>query len=69
MHPADIKAEISKAGTTQKKLAIKMNVTPATVFKVVHGTTVSRRIAKEISGIIGKPINKIWPGLYKSKAA
>jgi lambda repressor-like predicted transcriptional regulator len=74
MHPADIKAHLTKAGHSLAAVARDLNakaerrgeqqVTPAAVWVVVHGHSRSQRIARHISQLTGLPVGKLWPGKY-----
>ena len=69
MHPADIKAEIEKSGTSQADLSRDLKVSKTVVNEVIYGRTTSRRIAEHIAAKIGKSIDEIWPGRYTDQAA
>jgi len=69
MHPADIKAAIEKAGTTQAAIARQLGVGPVMVWQVIHGRSVSRPVADAIADITGLSLKKLWPGVYEDKAA
>lgn len=60
MKPAEIRCAIELAGFNQKKIALKLGVSPGAVSRVIDGTSKSKRIADAISEIIGKPVNEIW---------
>ena len=67
MHPADIKAELQKCGSSCAQLAAQLDVDRSAVSHVVRGDARSRRVAFAISSIIGKPVGEIWPGEYLPK--
>lgn len=67
MHPADIKAEIEKAGITQRKIAKDCGKSIAMVSMVISGDAVSKKVAEAISGAIGKTIEQVWPEKYNAK--
>lgn len=69
MHPADIKAAIEKAGTTQAAIARELEVSGVHVWQVVHGRSQSQRVADAISRVTGIPVKKLWPGVYEKQAA
>lgn len=69
MHPADIKAAIEKAGTTQAAIARELDVSGVHVWQVIHGRSQSQRVAETISRVTGISIRKLWPGVYEKKAA
>jgi lambda repressor-like predicted transcriptional regulator len=67
MHPADIKAAINKAGSSQADVARTLqgrNVTPSAVWAVINGNSRSASIAKHISRITGLAVHVMWPGAY-----
>lgn len=64
MHPEDIKAELRKKGTSQKKIADTLKVNPTTVHNVIYGGCKSERIAGAIAMVIGVDRSAIWPGRY-----
>jgi lambda repressor-like predicted transcriptional regulator len=64
MHPADIKAAIEKAGSSQAAIASRAGVTKGAVSRVVYGHVVSARIASEIKAATGIPVAQLWPGKY-----
>lgn len=65
-HPADIKAAIEKAGSSQADIAREFKVSRPTVNKVVYGQASSLRIAAHIAKLIGKSLEELWPGRYDS---
>jgi len=67
MHPADIKAALEKAGSSQTKIAQTLGVSKTTVGHVIYGRSSSRRIAAEISRVTDLPLSKLWPGRYDDK--
>ena len=69
MHPADIKAELQKRGMPCAEIARRLDVKRGSVSEVVNGNASSRRIAFEISRVLGKPAHVIWPGKYSVKVA
>lgn len=70
MHPADIKARLEKAGSSQADVARSVRgrngdrVTPAAVHHVIRGLSKSKAIAQRISAITGVPVAKLWPSKY-----
>lgn len=71
MHPADIKAAIEKAGSSQAAIARSLGVgtggeslSRTAVFMVVRGISKSRRIATAISKVTGLAVGQLWPGKY-----
>lgn len=64
MHPADIKAALQKKKRTQADVARKLSVRPTIVCQVIHGTSRSRRVARHLAELIGRPVSEIWPGCY-----
>lgn len=70
MHPADIKAAISKAGSSQADVArtLKPAVTPSAVWAVINGNSRSAAIAQHISALTGLPVHAMWPGKYPALA-
>lgn len=68
MHPEDIKAELRKKGSSQKKIADCMKVNQTTVHNVIHGACKSERVAKAIAEVIGVDRSELWPGRYETPA-
>lgn len=64
MHPADIKAAIAKAGSTQARIAASLKVTASAVGNVIHGASRSAAIAHHISQVTGIPVRSMWPNAY-----
>lgn len=70
MHPADIKAALEKAGSTQVDIARSLrgrerqHLSGAAVNQVITGHSKSRRIAGAISKLTGIPVATLWPGKY-----
>ena len=64
MHPADIKAEIEKAGLTQMDLARSTRVSHPTIHLVIYGKSRSKKVETAIAKVIGKPLTAIWPKWY-----
>jgi predicted XRE-type DNA-binding protein len=58
MKPNLIKAEITKANTTQAAIAAYLDVSAMSVSRVINGTMRSERIEAELTKIIGKNIFK-----------
>ena len=69
MHPADIKAAIEKAGSSQRAIASDCEVTPSTVAHVIHGRGVSAKVAQSIAAITGLSLHQLWPARYPASAA
>ena len=69
MHPADIKAELQKAGSSCARVADEAEVKRSTVSKVVNGQKRSRKVAFIIAAKLGKPAHQVWPGQYAAKVA
>jgi len=64
LHPADIKAAITKAGLTQTELAKRLGVSITAINLVIKDHTHSRRIASAISRLTGYSLEELWPGAY-----
>lgn len=60
MHPADIKAALSKKNVSAAKIADELHVSRTAVSNVIAGRSTSARIANRIATIIGKPVQDIW---------
>jgi len=69
MHPADIKAAIEKAGSSQRAIALDCAVTPSTVAHLIHGRGVSAKVAEAIAAITRLPLHQLWPARYPAPAA
>lgn len=61
MHPADIICALSKAGYTQKQIALELGVHPSLPGAVIHDKATSYNCASYISAITQIPLNKLWP--------
>lgn len=61
MHPEMIKAEMRILGVTPAALADKMEISSTAVNMVIAGKQRSHRVMTEISRLLGKPIDSIWP--------
>jgi lambda repressor-like predicted transcriptional regulator len=61
MEPIEIKIALLRCGVSQSDIARRCNTAPSTVHLVVAGKSVSKKIQSEISGVIGIPVNEIWP--------
>jgi lambda repressor-like predicted transcriptional regulator len=64
MHPEQIKAEIRMKGATPSSLADGMNRSRMLISNVIHGRSVSRPVAQQISTFLGKSLHDLWPGKY-----
>jgi lambda repressor-like predicted transcriptional regulator len=64
MHPADIKAALQKAGSSQTAIAKQRKVSKTTVSDVIYGRTTSRPIADLIAQVTGLTLDELWPGKY-----
>lgn len=69
MHPADIKAALEKAGSSQIKIAKALNISDTAVNHVIYGRSTSRRVADLIAQKTGLPLSQLWPGRYDNHAA
>lgn len=61
MHPAEINAEIRKAGATQTAIAETLGVSPATVSAVINGRIKSKRVASAIALVVSRSVVSLWP--------
>lgn len=66
MHPADIRAAITKAGTTQAAIAQQLHVSAGAVWNVVNGKGRSDSIAQHIADLVQIPTAALWPSVYTS---
>lgn len=69
MHPADIKAAIEKAGSSQVDIAAECSVTPSTVAHVINDRGTSTRVAQAIARVTGLSLSQLWPGKYADVAS
>jgi lambda repressor-like predicted transcriptional regulator len=67
MHPADIKAALEKAGSSQIKIAKALEVSDTSVNHVIYGRATSRRTADLIADTTGIPISTLWPNRYEER--
>ena len=68
MHPADIKAALEKAGSSQIEIARACEVSDVAVNHVIYGRASSRRIADAIAKRTGKPLSELWPSRYDKQS-
>lgn len=52
-------------GTTPAAMADQLSLSRMTVSNVIHGRSISRRVANAIADLIEQPVNRIWPGQYE----
>ena len=64
MHPAYIRAALHEKKFPPIRIAERLDVYPSAVSGVINGKVRSRRIALEVSRVVGKPISVLWPGAY-----
>lgn len=70
MHPADIKAALEKAGSSQADVGRSLvsrsgePISHAAVHLVIEGKSRSMRIAKRIAQVTGLSVSTLWPGAY-----
>lgn len=64
MHPADIRAAITKAGTTQAAIAQQLHVSAGAVWNVVNGKGRADAIAQHIADLVQIPASTLWPSVY-----
>lgn len=64
VHVAFIKAELSRAGYTQRKVAHELGVTPTMVNYIIKSRFQNRMIADFIAGKTGLTLEQMWPGRY-----
>ena len=64
MDPHDIIAALRKSQNHPSKIARDLDVAAGTVSSVIHGKSISHRIASAVASHIGKPVDQIWPGKY-----
>jgi lambda repressor-like predicted transcriptional regulator len=64
IHPADLKALIAKAGTSQAQIAHQIGVSDSTMSNVICGRGNSRKVASAIAKAVGKTLDELWPGRY-----
>ncbi|MGH8782079.1 helix-turn-helix domain-containing protein [Paraburkholderia sp.] len=64
MHPADISAQLRKAGHSQARIARELGVSETAVHHVVYGRSKSCRIARRICERSGLDPETAWPGRY-----
>jgi lambda repressor-like predicted transcriptional regulator len=72
--PKNIKPErliylLSMKKITLARIARDLGVKPPSVGDVVHGRKRSYKIQSHISGILGEPINRLWPETYTTNEA
>ena len=68
MEPIEIKHAIERAGKTQTEIARTVGVTKATVNLVIWHGAVSAPVRQEISRVIGRPVEQIWPDYYMKRS-
>lgn len=57
-----IRRELLERGFTLSRVAAILNVSPATISKVVRGKASSFRVKRLIAALLGKHINDVFPG-------
>jgi len=60
----ELKADMIRAGVTQKEIAAKLGCSPEMVSLVVRGLAVSHRVRKAIAEKLGMDVKRIWPSSY-----
>jgi len=65
MNPEIIKARMRMRGVSVSDIARTEGVSPSAVHRVIHGERSSYRLANAVSGVIGTPVERIWPNKYK----
>lgn len=61
MHPEEIKAALRMKGVTLASLADELRVSKSMVTHLINGDAQSSRIAGHIAGLLGKPVEVLWP--------
>lgn len=64
MHPAFIKAELERSGTSITTIARQLDCSASAVSQVIYGYSRSRAVESRIAVQIGKPLHEIWPQWY-----
>ncbi len=64
MHPADIKAALTKNNKSQRAIAQELNVSETIVYNVIGGANTSLRVAQAVAKATGYSIERMWPGRY-----
>jgi lambda repressor-like predicted transcriptional regulator len=64
MHPADIKASLTKAGIPPSKVARRLGLAQAHISNVINSRVKSARVARCIAEITGYSVSKLWPDAY-----
>lgn len=67
MHPADINAALHKAGSNQSRIAEELKISCNAVSNTIYSRMTSARIARAVSRATGLPVEKLWPGKYRSQ--
>lgn len=69
MTPLEIKAELIKKEITQKQLGESLNppVSQSTIYQVIYGYSVSRRVMKAIADVIGVDVRKVFQPYFDKK--
>ncbi len=65
-HPADIKAEVEKAGTSLRKLSVANGYNPHALKDVLRRSWPKGE--EIVAGAIGRTPQEIWPSRYAKKA-
>lgn len=65
----DVNALVKQACLNKSAIARQCGVSTAHLHCVVTGRTRSRRVAETIAALLGIPVKKLWPGVYRDKAA
>ena len=55
--PNHVKGELTKRGYTYRKLAEELDVRPETIWMIINGRTVSKRIIDHINSVLSQPLH------------
>lgn len=68
VNPLHIRAELLKRGYTLRAIADELDLSDRTIGNVIRGYGKSRRVARHIARLLGRPVSKLWPGQYDERA-
>jgi len=64
MDALEINYRLRRLGKTQAQIAHEVGVSGGVVSNVIHGRITAYAVARHIAGLLGLPIEEIWPERY-----
>ena len=66
MTPTDRKILLLRANVKQADIARDLNISQATVYKIIHDQKTSRRVRDAVARALDLPIEELWPQAKKA---